>query len=250
MSDMDRRDRAREALDDLLVKQATMGLDADETRELNRLLAEMPEVDPGWAERVVGELDAATVADVEAPLPDGLRAALIDAGPAVESAPERRRSGLAGWAGWAVAAALGALWLGRAPEVEPLGSWDTVAAAEDAVVATWEPGGDAVGDRIEGEIVWSSERQEGVMRFAGLAPNPPEDFQYQLWIFDEDRDARYPVDGGVFDVPDGEGIVEVPIRARLPIEAPTLYAVTLERPGGVVVSDRSRIATLARVAEG
>jgi hypothetical protein len=33
----------------------------------------------------------------------------------------------------------------------------------------------------------------------------------------------------------------------LPIAKPTLFAITVERPGGVVVSDRSRLPLLASV---
>ena len=84
------------------------------------------------------------------------------------------------------------------------------------------------------------------MRFAGLAANDPADSQYQLWIFDAERDERHPVDGGVFDIPRDGGETIVPIRAKLPVGQPALFAVTVERPGGVVVSDRQRIAVVAR----
>ena len=52
------------------------------------------------------------------------------------------------------------------------------------------------------------------------------------------------VDGGVFDVP-ACGSVVLPIKAKLEVKQPTLFAVTVEKPGGVVVSDR-RIAILAK----
>ena len=86
------------------------------------------------------------------------------------------------------------------------------------------------------------------MRLAGLAVNSPDEFQYQLWIFDEERDERYPVDGGVFDMPAGGGAAEVVVRATLDVAEPTLFAVTVEEPGGVVVSSRDRIATIAQVS--
>ena len=84
------------------------------------------------------------------------------------------------------------------------------------------------------------------MRFTGLAANDPDQLQYQLWIFDAGRDDRYPVDGGVFDVPVGADEVVVPIRASLPVGEVALFAVTVEKPGGVVVSSRERIAVLAQ----
>ena len=85
------------------------------------------------------------------------------------------------------------------------------------------------------------------MRFRGLAANVPDEFQYQLWIFDRDRDERYPVDGGVFDIPADGAEAEIPVTAALPVDEPTLFAVTVEPPGGVVVSSRERIATVAQV---
>jgi len=54
------------------------------------------------------------------------------------------------------------------------------------------------------------------------------------------------VDGGVFDITD-DGKVIVPIEAKLPVGAPTLFAITVERPGGVVVSDQGRIAMVGKV---
>jgi hypothetical protein len=53
----------------------------------------------------------------------------------------------------------------------------------------------------------------------------------------------------VFDVAgtDADGEVCVPIDARLPIGKPTLFAITVEKPGGVVVSKRDRLPLLAKV---
>jgi anti-sigma-K factor RskA len=122
-------------------------------------------------------------------------------------------------------------------------------AQAGVVQIAWTRGEDATGAEAEGDVVWSSRDQAGVMRFRGLAANDPTVNQYQLWIFDAERDERYPVDGGVFDVPaDGDGDVLVGISARLPVARPTLFAITVERPGGVVVSDRSRLPLLAPVA--
>ena len=85
------------------------------------------------------------------------------------------------------------------------------------------------------------------MRFRGLAPNDPSVSQYQLWIFDRDQDERFPVDGGVFDVESGEGDVFVEIDPKLEVREPYLFAVTVEKPGGVVVSSRERIVLAAPV---
>jgi anti-sigma-K factor RskA len=84
------------------------------------------------------------------------------------------------------------------------------------------------------------------MRFVGLTPNVGRRWQYQLWIFDRTRDQRYPVDGGVFDVPPGAGEVLVPISAKVRVTEATMFAVTVEAPGGVVVSTRERLALIAQ----
>lgn len=103
---------------------------------------------------------------------------------------------------------------------------------------------DAAAVGAGGDVVWHSGVQKGFMRIQGLAANDPAREQYQLWIFDAERDERYPVDGGVFDVGPGGEIV-VPIKAAIAVGKATLFAVTVEKPGGVVVSGRERIVLAA-----
>lgn len=98
---------------------------------------------------------------------------------------------------------------------------------------------------VAGDIIFSSAEQSGYMLIEGLVPNDPTALQYQLWIFDESRDDRFPVDGGVFDVPAGGGPTIVPIEAKLSVRKPVLFAITVEPPGGVVVSER-KIAMIAK----
>ena len=45
-----------------------------------------------------------------------------------------------------------------------------------------------------GEVVWRDDLQKGYMTFESLPANDPKKTQYQLWIFDEKRDSRFPVD--------------------------------------------------------
>ena len=97
---------------------------------------------------------------------------------------------------------------------------------------------------VGGEAYFDPTTNEGLLVIEGLAPNDPTVEQYQLWIFDAARDERYPVDGGVFDVRPNEP-TRVPVVAKLPVSSPKLFAVTIEKPGGAVVSDR-RIALLAK----
>jgi len=180
-------------------------------------------------------------------------------------------------AGWLTAACLAGLlcwqWSGAgridAPPGGPVAPTETrpslaelrnrlLAADPAAVTVAWKKAGDdpaVVASKADldaadglGDVVWSPERQQGFMRFRGLAANDPSMAQYQLWIFDAERNAAHPVDGGVFDVPaaaDGEVIVR--IDPRLPIRRATAFAITVERPGGVVVSSRERLPLIAAV---
>src|ERR1700674_4770072 len=97
---------------------------------------------------------------------------------------------------------------------------------------------------VTGDVVWDPVTQRGFLHFTGLAANDPAVHQYQIWIFDAGRDKRYPVDGGVFDVPANTAEVVVPIRAELMVRKPAAFAVTVEKPGGVVVSGREHVVAL------
>jgi hypothetical protein len=52
---------------------------------------------------------------------------------------------------------------------------------------------------------------------------------------------------GVFDIPPGKDEVIVPIAAKLKVARPYMFAITIGKPGGVVVSSRERIPLLAKV---
>jgi hypothetical protein len=158
------------------------------------------------------------------------------------------------WVAWFAAAAgvllaIGAwLWAGRQPPTTALAPTEArselLASTGDATRLPWQPMKDPAATGASGDVVWSTSAQRGYMRFVGLQPNDPTKSQYQLWIFDKSRDQAYPVDGGVFDVT-STGEVIVPIAAKLHVDAPVLFAVTVERPGGVVVSKRERIVVTA-----
>lgn len=119
-----------------------------------------------------------------------------------------------------------------------------LASAKDLKKTTWiNPKNDK---ETLGEIVWSEAEQKGFMRFTGLAVNDTGKETYQLWIFDETQDEKTPIDGGIFDVA-SNGDVLIPIKPNLKFKNPKLFAITKEKPGGVMVSDRQRIAAIAKV---
>lgn len=100
---------------------------------------------------------------------------------------------------------------------------------------------DPAAGSVHGDVVWDPIAQRGYIRFTGLPRNDPSVAQYQIWINDAARDPRYPVDGGVFDCPSAHRRVIVPIRPAVPVRRAKAFVITLEKPGGVVVSARQHV---------
>jgi anti-sigma-K factor RskA len=117
--------------------------------------------------------------------------------------------------------------------------------SDELIRTTWNAGTTPFPEAVDGDVVWSNEKQEGYMRFVGLPVNDPVVEQYQLWIIDPLRD-EVPIDGGVFNITQlGESIV--PIDPKLTVIQPKAFAITIEKPGGVVVSKQERLPLLAMV---
>lgn len=251
-------------VEELLVLRAIEGLSEEETAELAALGA----ADDTSFDLAVAALDIATTQPEPLP-PQVLERILVSAGAgaspsgapiSIAQAPRRRRSEWVAWTtaafGFAAAAAA-VLWAtSRPPEVTIRERVVAPVArsihdqrldllkAPDTQAIPWAPTKDPAGHSVRGDIVWSPSRQEGFIKVEGLAANDPKRAQYQLWIFDKNRDDKFPVDGGVFDVgANGEAIMR--IAPKLRIFEPGLFAVTLERAGGVVVSNRERIVITA-----
>jgi hypothetical protein len=110
----------------------------------------------------------------------------------------------------------------------------------------WFRGKDAAGKQASGDVVWSAAEQRGYMRIRGLPKNDRLTSTYQLWIFDKDRDEKYPVDGGIFDVDDDTNEIVVAIQPKLVVSSATTFAITIEKPGGVVVSKRDHLVLIAK----
>ena len=244
---------------DLAIERFTVGQDLHDEARLDRLANGIDLLD---FENALAAIHLGALVQLEAPQAETL-SRLEVAGRkhvvASASAPEPERGKLFRFpssafavAGWLVAAAL-------VLTIVPLGGGasgsklDTttqratlIADAGDLVRIDWTATDDPAAAGAGGDVVWSSSQQEGYMRFENLAPNDPAKNQYQLWIFDPTRldwEAK-PVDGGVFDVaPDGTSIV--PIDPKLTVRETALFAVTLEVPGGVVVSERVHLVLTA-----
>lgn len=203
-------------------------------------------------ELLAGSLAAELCEPFAQSLPKGLRESILAAAPSAPlqaQAPPRKWSWITA-TGWVTAAALLLAWwsFGSVSRTKTFAERrsELLGRGADSLRVEWAKSEHPDAKSAAGDVVWSPGLQEGFMRFRGLRPNDPTKEQYQLWVFDATRDDRYPVDGGVFDVPAGSEEVIVPIHATLHVEKPVLFAVTRERPGGVVVSDRSQLVIAAK----
>jgi hypothetical protein len=258
MSEPGSPDQPDDATVDLLVKQVVEGLSPAEQRALDAWGSVAGRYNQDF-ERAAAALSLA--APIDAPLPPALRTRLEQRAaeyvaalaPAVERPPAARGvrgSARAGW-GWLAAAAclvLAVLGWMRAPtpptSPTPQAEWAELAAKPDTVKVALAATQDPAAAGVTGNVVWDPATQTGFVRFVGLTPNDPTLHQYQLWVFDAERDARYPVDGGVFNVPANASEIIIPIHAALTIHKPAAFAVTVEKPGGVVVSARDHVVAL------
>lgn len=268
-----------EQLFELLCKKAVNGLDADEVRELEKLEKEYPEFrDDDSFELAAASLSLSAIESVEE-MPANLRSKVLadseeffDAAKSefqkqFEFEPKSSFWQSLGWAvaGFACIALVVNIYFTRiqftgdrtetdrpvvqtpAPELNESEKREQFLANENNLIRAEVANADPKADiEITGDIVWSSSSQKGYMRFRGLPANDPSKSTYQLWIFDEAQDEKYPIDGGVFDINENGEIV-IPIDAKINVKNPKLFAVTKEKPGGVVVSDRTGIIAVAKV---
>ncbi len=259
---------------DLLCDKFVYGLGNEEAKELDRL-----GYDPDEAASIEKTVAALGLIDLEAEtaMPALLHSKLVsdaarhfgieESSPTpsrqivLDGSPPRRWFD---WLGWAVAAAACvalafSLLLPRNSEVAGPSATPTpspeerltpsrqremlLASSTGLITAEWTKAKMPQLD-VTGDLVWSPEKQAGYMRLRGLPKNDPSRESYQLWIVDDSQDK--PIDGGTFDVT-ADGEVVIPIDAKLKSMNPKLFAITVEKPGGVVVSKMEKFAAQAPV---
>lgn len=251
--------------EELEVARLLFGLTAQEQAEYDDLARQMPAEELDQFDTVVANLDVVWSNMPSERLPEHLRRAIrvraeqeLASKPVVSVAKPTIKATAALYVSkylpWLVSAACIMLavftWVSNrpaektGPDVAQLRA-ELIAAKEGLVQANWSPGTTPIGDAT-GDVVWSGPRQQGFMRFRGLPINTPTKEQYQLWIFDKNQSDKTPIDGGVFDISSTEEVI-VPINAKLQVQEPFMFAVTIEKPGGVVVSSRERLPLLAKV---
>lgn len=265
----------REKLLELLADKAVYGLSADEQRESDKM-----SIDEVYRDDLSFELTAAainlTAVDPAERMPAALRSRILasadehfakdDLQPTFEFEPKKSAWTWLGWlvAGAACIALAVNIYTTRPPSdvvkvATPTPSpekpdarkdFEAMMASAESVKAAFAamPKAPAELAQVSGDVVWSDVKQAGYMRLRGVPKNDPTKSTYQLWIFDETQSEKTPIDGGVFDIT-GDGEVIVPIDAKLKAKNPKAFAITVEKPGGVVVSGREKVVTLGAVAK-
>lgn len=273
----------RNVLFDLLTKRALYGLDEteqdllkqfdsalveNEFRSIELTTAALSMVGMTADEPLPAELHSKILASADKYVDEQAATEPLRPGPELETTAEPAGWSIFGLLGWAAAAAACIalavnIYMTRLQPAEvvqvPTAPVETPRALTPAeqrdellrsgatlVKADWAPGNVKEIKEVSGDIVWSDEKQLGFVRLRGLPVRTAPLHCYQLWIFDKTQDKSTPIDGGIFDV-NAEGEIVIPINAKLPAEKPYQFALTIERHGGVVVSDRERIAALAKV---
>ena len=278
-------DDNEETVHDLLYKQAVYGLNEEETKNLRDLENNMPNLSSfELTAAAIALIDLKTDAELPADLHARIladadqyfstRKAANQLHGAIE-APTREfkfveskaKSSFWPWLGWAVAGAASialavSLYWTRMSPTEIVENPTPAPTQEEklspaqqrqrlldspaqVIVVKWGKGFvKEIGD-VTGDVVWSDAEQAGYVRLNGLPVNDPNKETYQLWIFDESQDAKTPIDGGTFNIDTG-GEVIIPIDAHLKAKNPKMFAITIEKPGGVVVSKQEKVAAIAK----
>jgi hypothetical protein len=262
-----------DALLDLLVLQATEGLDPREARELERLLEAQDEFQDGELETSVAAILLAAESDPARPsspmspeLAERIMERVTESNVIPLSAPRAPASRPTGWWAAAACAALAVWgWWPRlinppAQRAEPAAVTRLTPEQERArllesgraIQAAWSPGNDASAGALTGDVVFDPVTQRGYLLFRGIPVNDPRLERYQLWVADAARALPEPVDGGVFDAPrtTAAGDVLIPFETKLPVGKPAAFVITVEKPEGVVVSRQERVLALAKVPAG
>ena len=272
-------EQKEERLLDLLCKRVSEGLTADEQTELSELETTVDSpVDLHSLELTAAAIATSSVRSDEQ-MPDHLKAGILARADehfaeqnkasdrVVRTNVENEKTSMPiwGWLGWAAAAiacialavniyqtrsddrATGSPTPTPVPQiVSPAEKRQQfLAGATDVIRADWGQG-NMKDLTVGGDVVWSEAKQEGYLRFRNLPQNDTSQYTYQLWIFDESQDEKPPIDGGTFDV-NADGEIVVPIDAALRARGAKAFAITMEKPGGVMVSKRDRVVTLASV---
>jgi len=254
-------DRTKEKLGkllDLLSMRSYQLLTHTEELELNHLLDEFPEYTPNYFEPISAVVDASMYVHDEqnlSSMPESLKKKII-----ADFRSERNGSSVlqvlkkifyAPKLAWAMTCLLA---VGTSMSMIEFRNYESnyrnlpvkkallELSSEDLIQYSWFAQTDEFCDNCSGNVIWSDDSQRGFITLAGLPMNDSSKNQYQIWIVDPNMHAN-PVDGGVFNINTTNSPTIIPINPKLPIEKARGFAITLEQPGGVVISEQSLILT-------
>jgi len=240
------RDENTNRFDELDAGHALGNLDRAESTEWAEL-SQNSSSDPAL-ERIATELEISAVPRIAMPpaLAQRLKASIPASEPEDKPVP---KISILPWLGWGIAACLAVVLGVSHLKKEPSPDFakqraDLLQTAPDVRTLPFAAASPAY-ETVSGTVVWSDSRQQGFMTLSNLSANDPAQKQYQLWIVDPTRDD-IPVDGGVFDIPTGSQPVVIPIQAKLAVNHPAAFVITLEKPGGVVQSKQETVVALAK----
>lgn len=251
--------------EELQVTRLLFGLTAEEQMEYDEFTRQVPAEELDQFDRVVASLDVVWSDMQSEPLPEHLRRAIrlrasqeLVAKPVASLAKHSTYPAAAirgdNYLPWFVSVVCLMLtvftWITNRPtdkvrpDVAQLRT-ELIASNQGLVQAKWSPG-PTPSEGATGDVVWSAPQQQGFMLFRGLPVNTPSQEQYQLWIFARNQSDKTPIDGGVFDIKSTAEVI-IPVNAKLFVQDAYMFAITIEKPGGVVVSSRERLPLLAMV---
>jgi anti-sigma-K factor RskA len=234
----------REHLEELAALDAIGFADAAERETLRNHLRAHPRDRAVVSQFAATSVALSMIADQVAPPPqlkDRVLASLPERRPSTprrtvepisEAMPRSEKVVPINWMPWALAACLAVVCgllvqnnlqlRGDVIALEKQGAVDSLQIAVMSSMLQGAPDARAV-------CVWNDERQEGLLAVENL-PALAADQDYQLWVID----PKYPipVDGGVFNTT-SEGSVRFTFQPGLPVEQANVFAVSLERKGGV-----------------
>jgi len=240
--------------DELCAGRALGDLTMDEERELAGLCEQLGLAPDAALDLLAAAIEAEALQDSAEMLPEHLsrrlhewadQTAQVVIHPHVSTWQTAARHPVVGWLA-AAAILIFALVITREKTPIPPAQAEIRLRAEaaDLIERRFEGLGDF--KQAAGSVIWSDQLQQGYMTLTGIPVNDPRQAQYQLWIVDPTRDPDSPVDGGVFDIPTDGSPVVVPIAAKLALNKPQAFVITLEQPGGVVKSKQEKVVALAK----
>ncbi len=139
--------------------------------------------------------------------------------------------GGAGWLGMRGLSGLGSLGAPNAVNSSEELAYLRLREDADHIGGNWLRTLNPVMQDVQGDLVWSSKEQAGVMRFVNL-PEPRKGYRYHVWIYDSHSISDRAVSGAILEQGSGRQELFVPLTAASPVVTPYKFVLTQESVGG------------------